>query len=265
MPTSYSYADILAAYKAVGVAPGRTVYLLSAMWQLAGYDAGQEKLVQAHFDAIRELLGHGGTIAVPTGTNNLCNTSTPFDLERTPGFNHGQLSEYVRLQPGARRSFHPFNSYAAIGVHADEIVAGVSRQSFGPETPEARLLDLDAIQINIGLPPNINTTVTHVEQVMAVPYRYTKEFLHPVVRSGEIRTEPFYMFVRRLDVDVERSHCKPLFARFGGRLRIDSAALGRGKIYSYSMRGFFREASRIFAEDIYAWCERPPEQRPFRK
>ena len=45
--------------------------------------------------------------------------------------------------------------------------------------------------------------IHHIEQLMGVPYRYTKEFNHPVLRNGIIQYEPFYLFVRYLDSEVE--------------------------------------------------------------
>lgn len=260
----YTYTDIVREYENIGIEPGDIVYVVSAMWQMTGYEEeGMEALTDAYTRALLEVIGPEGTLVVSTATLNLCNTDIPFDPVETPSFNCGQVSEHVRQMPGARRSFHPFRSYAAVGARAEDIAADVSRHAYGPETPEARMIELGAKLVNIGLPPNICSTVHHVEQVMAVPYRYTKEFMHPVVRGGEIVTEPYYLHVLYRNSDVERSHNKTLFERLKPQLPIKSVQLGRGHIYAYGLSEFYREATRIFTDDIYVWCKRPPTVRPY--
>lgn len=264
---NYSFRDLLAAYRKIGVRPGDTVYVLTALWRVADFEKrGTDALVQAHLDALREVIGADGTIVVSTGTLNLCNTDIPFDVGKTASYNRGLISEYIRQLPEARRSFHPFGSYAAIGPEAESITAHTSRHVYGPETPEARMIERDAITVNIGLPPNVCSTVHHVEQLMAVPYRYSKEFMHPVVRNGRVNREPFYMYVWYRGIGVERSYNKKLFARLreSNSLDIAEASIGRGRITAYRMAEFTRAACNIFADNIYIWCDHPPEQRPYR-
>lgn len=260
---SYTRSDIVDALRAVGLKTGDTVYVISGFWLMGGYDGGTDSMAEGYYLALREVLGEDGTIVVPTATLNLCNTDEPFDPDRTPTHNRGVFPEYVRRLPGSRRSFHPFGSYAAVGRHAALITENVSRHVYGPESPEARIIELDGRVLNIGRPPNICSTVHHVEQLMAVPYRYTKEFIHPVVRAGTIVREPFYMYVQYLNIGVARSYNQKLFERLRGRLEIAEAPLGRGKLYSYNMAGFVREATKLFAEDMYIWCREPPAIRPY--
>lgn len=262
---AYTDGDIAAALDRVGLAAGDHVYVISALWQLGAYEGGAAAVAEAYLKALRQRVGPAGTIVVSTASVNLCNTETVFDPAVTPSFNVGALSEHLRLQPDARRSFHPFNSYAAVGALAEELGRGCSRHAFGPCTPEARLIEAGAKLLTVGVPPNICSTVHHVEQVMAVPYRYTKEFIHPVMRDGAARREPFYLHVRYREVDVERSHNKHLFGRLAGRLEIQESSLGRGRIYSYSMADFYCRACEEFAENIYVWCEQAPTIRPYQK
>lgn len=262
---SYGIDAIADAFRDLGLKPGDSVYVLAALWQMRGFEGRAEDLPAAIHQGLFRVIGETGTLVVSTASMNLCNTAIPFDPATTPSFNVGALSEFVRGLPGARRSFHPFGSYTAIGARAEEIAGRVSRHMFGPETPEARLIDLGAIQVNIGLPANINSTVCHLEQVMGVPYRYTKEFLHPVLRDGEAREEPFYLSVRYRDTDAERNHCLRLFEKIGDRLPVARTALGRGHLCAYSMADFYREATRAFADDIYIWCKEPPKLRPYQR
>lgn len=107
----------------------------------------------------------------------------------------GVLTEYIRTLPGAVRSLHPFVSYTAIGKHAKDICENVSRHAFGPETPEARVVEMDGLCICLGKDIRNMALVHHVEHVMGVPYRYTKEYMHPISMNGEISIQPFYRHV----------------------------------------------------------------------
>jgi aminoglycoside 3-N-acetyltransferase len=195
----------------------------------------------------------------------LCNTTIPFDVRTTPSFERGLFTEYVRQLPDAKRSFHPFTSYAAVGAAAEFITSNATRHAYGPETPEARMIENRAKFLSLGVGPNIITTVHHVEHVMGVPYRYHKEFMHPVVRDGKTVIEPFYQFVWYRDADVQASQNRRLFGRLEGCLQINQAKLGRGAISCFSLADFYRLSIQEFARDIYIWCDHPPAIRPYQK
>tara|TARA_R110000787_G_scaffold63679_3_gene143358 strand:- start:93758 stop:94561 length:804 start_codon:yes stop_codon:yes gene_type:complete len=264
---TYSYDDILAAYSSLGVTTGETVYVTSDLWEVRGFEKpGGKALLKAHVDAIQELIGPGGTICVPTASVHLCNTDEPFDLEKTEGKLRGAISEHVRRLPDSRRSFHPFFSYAAVGRKADALTRNAPRGAFVYGSPEYRMMDENALCLSIGKHPRFTCTTVHlVEQAMGVPYRYSKEFMHPVIRDGEVSVEPFNYFVYYLDSDIERDGNRTLFKRLAGELLMQETQLGAGTVYSYRMREFFERSCDIFNDDIYVWCETPPTQRPWRK
>lgn len=261
----YAYSDLLAAYDRAGVRAGGVAYVTSALHRVLDYEQrGARVLVEAHVRALRELLGARGTLVVPAWTWHLCNTDIAWHPEATPSRRAGAISEHVRRLDGARRSFHPFDSYCALGARAADVIDGVTRHQCGPDTPERRLVELDAVAVSVGLEPRITCSTVHqVEMAMGVPYRYTKEYLHPVHRGGTPRREPFYRFVWYRDMDLARDGNRKLFARLAQRMTIRSVALGDGIIASYSMADFFREAQHAFAEDIYIWCATPPTRRPY--
>lgn len=264
---AYTFSELKDAYKAVGVTRGRVVYVTSDLGRLMQFERpGKAAVLDAHFSALMDLLGPNGTLVVPTASMYLCNTDVPFDVDRTPSENVGILSEFVRTRPGTRRSVHPFVSYGAHGELARAITDNVARHAFGPETPEARLIELDAVTVCVGLPPNITcSTVHHVEQVMAVPYRYAKEYEHPLVRGGSIHRELFYQYAWYRDIDLKRDRVQKIFARFRTEHPVVSVPVGRGHIHGYSTAAFYKAAIKMFAEDIYIWCREPPTIRPYRQ
>jgi aminoglycoside 3-N-acetyltransferase len=261
----YDFESLCAAYRDLGLSEGHTVYVAGDLTKLMDFEERSGRAVLgAHDRAIRAAIGEGGTVVVSTASLNICNTEIPFDPATTPSHRRGAFSEHIRRAPGARRSFHPFRSYAALGAKAADIVDNVARNATGPETPEARLVEADAVAVSIGLHPRVTcSAVHHVEQLMGVPYRYIKEFLHPVVRAGATAIEPFYMHVWYRDMDLERDGNAALFERIGGDLDLRMAEIGGATLYAYPVRSFVEATTRAMAEDIYAWCRRPPTRRPY--
>jgi len=267
MASTYSFDDLLGAYRSLLVPKGAVLFVTSDLARLWAYEnPDKTATLEAHVRVLEQVIGPEGTLVVPTGSVHLCNTNTPFDLEQTPSHRLGVLSEFVRTLPGVNRSFHPFVSFAAKGPKAEAITANTSRHAFGPESPMARMLDLDAICISIGLYPRWTcTTIHHVEHMMAAPYRYTKEFIHPVIRNGRMVSEPFYMNVRYMDSDVERSANRHIFERLEKTDLLQQTPVGEGHIWAYSMRAFAEIVTQLMVEDPYIWCEIPPAIRPWQE
>lgn len=246
---------------------GRDVMLRTDLRRLGPYqDPENPDLLEAHFDVLAELIDLSvGTIVVPTGVFRF-NTKVVFDPLRSPS-EMGVLTEYVRTRAGAVRSFHPYVSYAAVGARAEAICGDVSRHSFGPHTPEARMVELDALDICVGVhPTNSSSLIHHVEQLMGVPYRYTKEFIQPVLRNGQVSREPFYALVRYLECELVHDTGTKVFGRFKQADNIlTEVEVGRGKIFSFSMAAYVQCVSGILKEDIYYWLMAPPVNRPYQK
>jgi len=262
----YNYKDIKEAFKRLGVEKKRIVMIRADLKYLGKYESDDKnETLKAYFDVLSDLVDLSeGTIVVPTTSTKLCNTDIPFDLENTPS-ESGVISEYIRKQSGSIRSFHPFMSYAAIGKEARGICEDTARHAFGPETPKARMLERDALCVSIGMPPHLTcTTIHHIEMIMGVPYRYSKEYSHPVVRNGEISCECFYLYVWYKECNLKRNHCVNIFNHFcqqGDKVTV--AKLGRGKVYSYSMVEFYNSTIKLLRKDIYAWLDEIPKVKPY--
>ena len=263
---AYNYKDIKKTYKRLGVESGKTVLLKTDLRYLGAYDHPERnEVLYAHLNVLSDLLDlNKGTLVVSTASTSLCNSDRPFDLDKTPS-EQGVLTEYIRQRTGSIRSFHPFMSYSAIGKHAKAICEDVSRHSYGPETPKARMLDLDTLYVSIGLHPRLTcTTIHHIELIMGAPYRYTKEFLHPVVRNGKIRCECFYLYVWYKECNLKKNRNIKIFNNFRqSGDEIKEEMLGRGKVYSYSMNDFYKRTTKLLSKDIYAWLDRIPENKPY--
>ncbi|MBW1740287.1 MAG: AAC(3) family N-acetyltransferase [Deltaproteobacteria bacterium] len=265
----YTYKDIVEGYANVSVEKGRVVLVKADLRFLGPFETFDKKsILNAHFNALAELVDLAeGTIVVSTANESLINTDIPYDPEKTPS-EMGVLTEHIRQQEGAVRSYHAFESYTAIGKHAKFICGDVARHVYGPETPKARMIEADALCVTIGLPPRLSaSTQHHIEFLMGVPYRYTKEYIHPVVkRDGSIEFEPFYRYVLYLECDIKRNKNVKIFNHFlDSGHTIEKSALGRGHVYSFSMADFAKATIQLFKKDIYAWVDEIPRVKPYRR
>jgi aminoglycoside 3-N-acetyltransferase len=261
----YSYDDLLSAYSQLGVSPGRMIYVGADLTRLMRYEEpGRESLLAAHLRALRELLGPSGTVFVPTASLNLCNTDIVFDVQTTESSNMGLFAEYVRKRPDAIRSFHPFWSVAGIGPAATDLLNEVPRHSYGWGSVFQRFVEHDVLGVNIGKSPHFSISVIHhIETVVGVPYRYTKEFIHPVRRGGEIKREPFYLSVLYRDSDIVRDQNRKIFDNHARHGALKEVELGRGKAWSFSHAAFFKTTADFLSRDVYGWLDHPPARRPY--
>lgn len=261
----YDYAGLLKAYSSLGVAPGRCVYVGADLIRLMRYkEPGRIQVLNAHLRAFRELLGPTGTLFVPTASLNLCNSQIVFDPESTPSADMGVFAEYVRQQPDAVRSFHPFWSVTGVGPAAAEFLGKISRHAYGWGSIFQHFVERDVLGVNIGRSAHYSISVIHhIETVIGVPYRYTKEFMHPVLRAGKVSIEPFYLSVLYRECDIVRDRNRKIFENFSKYGTMKTAEIGRGNAWSFSHKQFFDVTTELLQRDIYAWLERPPTLRPY--
>jgi aminoglycoside 3-N-acetyltransferase len=146
---------------------------------------------QAVVEALLDALGPEGTLVVPTHTNGNSDPSTwqnppvpeawwpvirehmpAYDPLVTPARGIGAVVEVARTWPGARRSDHPQDSFAAIGPQAETITAGHALDSgFGERSPLARVHDLEGDVLLLGAGHDSNTSVHLAEHRVPDPPR----------------------------------------------------------------------------------------------
>ncbi|MFB4290987.1 aminoglycoside N(3)-acetyltransferase [Nonomuraea sp. ATR24] len=165
-----NYHHLRHAFAALGVAPGQVVLAHSSLSAIGRVHGGAPAVVAA----LRDLLGPGGTLVVPTGTPANSDTSScyralvagmsaeevarhraampAYDPATTPTALMGRIPEHVRQLPGARRSAHPHTSFAAVGPHAAAVIDGHARDCLlGERSPLGRLYDAGALVLLLGV------------------------------------------------------------------------------------------------------------------
>lgn len=266
MKHDYTYEDIKRSYTEIGVRKGSLIVLYPDLRWLGRYSKdGKKTVLRDHWKALNEIvdLDHG-TIVVPTPSLSLCNSEVPFSLDETKS-ELGVLTEFIRRQKGGVRSFHPFVSHTAHGKLAKEICNDVSRQCFGPHSVMSRLIDRGALCVSMGLHPRRTCEVVHhIETLFSVPYRYCKEFIHPVVRKGHISKEAFYMSVWYRECNIQRDGNVKIWQHYLDKgNEVVRTSLGKGVIYAYKIQDFYRSTTLALKDDIYVWLRKIPTSKPY--
>jgi aminoglycoside 3-N-acetyltransferase len=265
-PAATLESELTQCLKELGLKKNDNVYTTGNIGALGRVRLDKSLKQDAIYNAFKNNIGDQGTIFSPAASMNLCNTDIPFDIENTPSHSMGSFAEYIRTLPNAVRSFHPFWSIAGVGVEAKRLDR-VSRHSYGVGSPWSHFMSLDVTQVNMGLHPSRAVTLIHyIETTFGVPYRYTKEFNHPILKNGQIQNELFYQSVFYRDTDTKKrlklnEHYFELL-KIKGLLNTVTHSSGL-KFWSFKMKDFYDIALEFFIDDIYNYLEDQPSVKPY--
>lgn len=260
--------ELVQLLKNLGLSHGDKVFVTGNLASLGRLRIFKNRKMEILFDSIFSVIGKDSTIFSPSASMNLCNTSIPFDIKNTPSDRMGAFAEYLRKLPASVRSNHPFWSVSGIGKDAN-ILKKVSKHAFGIESPWSHFLDMDVKQLNFGLHPSKAVTlIHHIETIYGVPYRYTKEFNHPILKNGKITKDFFYQSVMYVDSDIKKRVLlnEHYFESLKEKKLLHENTHETGlKLWCFKMKDFYNEAITFFNEDIYNYLEYEPKIKPYQK
>lgn len=196
----------------LGVRPGSALLVHASLRSLGWVNGGSRAAVLALLDA----LGPAGTLVVPTHTNlsdpahwqhppvppewvdPVRDGMPAYDRATTPTRQMGAVADAVRTWPGALRSAHPQVPFAALGPAAEVVTAGHAvDRSLGESSPLARLYDLDADVLLLGVGHDRNTSLHLAEHRADWPSKDDLAAGAPLLVDGERR------WVRYLDLATD--------------------------------------------------------------
>jgi aminoglycoside 3-N-acetyltransferase len=153
-------------------------------------------------DSILDQIGAEGTVLFP-----LFNFDFPvkreFSMLTTPS-QMGVITEFSRQNYPGSRTGHPIYSFYAIGALSEEFKDLNNRSGYGPDSPFAKLLEMDGKIASVDLDDQHSMTMYHfVEEKMEVDYRYFKSFVGNCEDlNGVVTSEEYILYVRDLERGV---------------------------------------------------------------
>ncbi|MGV6861953.1 MAG: AAC(3) family N-acetyltransferase [Putridiphycobacter sp.] len=115
-------SDLLTDLIRIGIKPGDTVLVHSALSRIGFLKDGPKTFVEA----LLEAVGPEGNILMPTSPNsafqlNYIQNTPYFDVLNSPS-RTGAITEYFRTLPEAKRSLHPTEPVSAVGPRANYFI-----------------------------------------------------------------------------------------------------------------------------------------------
>lgn len=257
--------NYLNCLKRISINKNKNIYLVSNLKEIGRVKISKNKKIKLILDGMEKVIGKNGTIFSPSASMNLINSEIVFDLKKTPSYKMGPLAEMIRKK-SKFRSLHPYWSICGYGKNAN-ILNHVSNHSYAYGSPWSKFLDLDVLQVNIGIHPSKAVTlIHHVETICGVPYRYTKEFSHKVKYKNKIVLKKFYMSVRYKNSDIEKKKKlnEHYFKILKKQNKLKEITLSSGiKIWAFKMKDFFNISSNLFKKNLYNYLEKEPKLKPY--
>jgi aminoglycoside 3-N-acetyltransferase len=169
--------DIILGLQELGLTKGNIALVHSSLSSFGYVEGGADTVI----DAMLETVGDEGTIMVPTLTgNSKQNAIIPptFDPINTPCWT-GKIPETFRLRKTAIRSLHPTHSVAAIGKHAEYLIANHEKceTPCSMDSPYGKLVKLGGYILLLGVTHSSSTILHLVEEIANSPYHMQPELV----------------------------------------------------------------------------------------
>ena len=254
--------EFLLSFKKLRVNKNKNIFITSNLKKISNIRIKKQDKLELIFKSLAKSIGRNYTVFVPTATLNLCNTKNLFDLVNTPSKDMGPFAEYVRHKKKSIRSLHPFWSITGIGKNA-KILKNVSKHAYGYGSPWSKMLDLDFLQVNIGIHPSKAVTlVHHIETIIGVPYRYNKSFNHKIKNNKKIYEDEFFqsVFFNKIDLKKKIKLNEHFFKILEKQKKMIYSKHKSGlDMWSFKMKDFFEVANQLFQNDMYTYLEFKPK------
>lgn len=172
----YDSNDITSVMKMMGVGQGSVVCIHSSMKEFYNFRGTADELISSIID----LIGVEGTLLMPAFPSKTLTNRPDYVfnvLEDATGA--GYLAESFRKYPGVKRSINVEHSVCAIGKYADYLIKDhqFTHDCWDKDSPWQRMIELDAIVINFGMPDFYIGTFEHcVESILQYEHPYWAQF-----------------------------------------------------------------------------------------
>jgi aminoglycoside 3-N-acetyltransferase len=182
----------------LGIRPNETVMLHASVKAVGWVVGGPDVVLQS----ILDVIGPDGTLMMLSSWEDRPYHILKWSKEKQetyraqcPPFDHKTsranrnysiLAEYLRTRPGAFRSFHPENSFSAVGARAKWITDNQPLQyGMGQGSPLAKLCEVDGKVLLLGELFDSVTLTHYAEYIAKVDNKRIVHYKMPVLRDGK--------------------------------------------------------------------------------
>lgn len=225
--------ELKEGFKNLGIQSGDILMIHSSYNSFGGVIGGAKTVI----NVLLKLLGETGTLIMPTYTPFFCQQFNKigigfYDVENSPS-QMGILTEVVRKNPNSKRTLNPIYSVSVMGMMKEYFGSELTNNVLGTESTFAKLHQVDAKIMNIGLSHNNSWTFLHyIEEMQNVDYRSHKMF------SGFVITEHgchFDNFIYRVRNNKVKTDIIPMFNLLEDKNIIDKQRIGDSDVKVLSM------------------------------
>ena len=200
----------------MGIKPDDTVLIHTSMRAIGDVEGGADTVIDAFGEVLKD-----GLLLVPTHTWAVVSPKNPVYDVRTTVPNIGALPRVAAFRRDGVRSLHPTHSMWAKGVGAADYVAGeeLAPSPGAPGFAWARLADVGAKILLIGVLNNRNTFIHAVDEIYGLPDRLAPELYTVTIRdeNGQEYSHPYHTHhcSRTNDVSQYYVNFEPAFLACG--------------------------------------------------
>lgn len=205
----YSACELVKLMQDMGMKAGSVVCIHSSMKEFYNYRGTAEELISQ----IIEVVGSEGTLIMPAFPDKSFADKEDYVFSLNDKTGAGYLAETFRKFPNVKRSINVQHSVCAWGKYAEWLVKDHHKchDCWDKDSPWQRMMEVDAIVFNFGLPRWYIGTFHHcVESVLQYEHPYwaqffTKEKVYKYYDS-ENSVKEYKSFVGSLDRRTKESH-----------------------------------------------------------
>jgi len=239
---SVTRTDFIGGLRALGFQEGDVAFVHSSLSSFGHVEGGAEGVVRA----LLKVLGPEGTLAVPIFRRYFWEgPDQVWDRDHSPSL-MGIISETVRAWPGARKSHHAPHPIAAVGRLAEDLTERHNRSDFAFDSPFARLLELDAWIVLMGVDYSVCTLIHLLEERCEIPYRYWVALTGTVVEGGAAARKTYSFMRRREGVGND---FLPLGERLEGEGLVNAVLIGKSRVRCFRARDLYDCGLRSLRQD----------------
>lgn len=166
------------------------------------YELGQNFDADIFIEKIQKIITIEGTLVFPTYNWDFCEGVT-FDYKKTKS-KTGSLSQKALKRKDFLRTKHPIYSFAVWGKDSQILYLFDNTASFGKSSPFEYFKEKNYKMILLDVSLTNSLTFTHhMEQILNVPYRFSKNFTAKYIdEKGKEELKTYSMYVRYLEFNV---------------------------------------------------------------